>query len=379
MTPGARVAAAIAITDRILGGEPAEKALTNWARASRFAGSGDRRAVRDLVYDGLRRQRSCAWVGGALTGRGVHLGQARLSGQLGLWTGEGHAPPAPDPEEGGRSLDEAPAAVRADLPDWLMPLMGDHGPALRDRAPLFLRVNPLRADSAAATTALAEDGIVTVPHPVVTGALQVVEGGERVERSAGYLAGLVEVQDASAQAAVLALGALSGLRVLDYCAGGGGKALAMAAQGARVTAWDANPRRMADLPQRAARAGVDVTIVADRTPPAGPFDLVLCDAPCSGSGTWRRTPDMKWRLDPDELARLTHLQAAILDRARLCVAAGGRLAYATCSVIAAENRNQISGFADRHSGWGRNMIRGWDPGALGDGFFLCVMMQGEQL
>jgi 16S rRNA (cytosine967-C5)-methyltransferase len=158
--------------------------------------------------------------------------------------------------------------------------------------------------------------------------------------------------------------------VLDYCAGGGGKALALAARGAAVTAHDADPGRMRDLPARAARAGARVEIEAA---PAGAFDLVLCDAPCSGSGTWRRAPEAKWRLTPERLAALTELQAQILDQAAPLVAPGGALAYATCSLLEAENGAQTADFLARHPGWQLENERRLTPLEGGDGFYLALL------
>jgi 16S rRNA (cytosine967-C5)-methyltransferase len=272
------------------------------------------------------------------------------------------------------------------MPDWIAALMvADLGEgaesvmiALRDRAPVFLRVNSRRGSVPAAIEALAGDSIVAVPHLNVKSALQVVENERRIKNSDVYLDGRVELQDAASQAAVLALPLANGMRVLDFCAGGGGKTLAMAAVAdLAVFAHDALPRRMADLQARADRAGCEVTVLdtADAHT-AEPFDLVLVDAPCSGSGTWRRDPDAKWRLTPEDLAERIALQAEILDQASGCVAQGGALAYATCSVIAGENDAQIDGFLARHQGWSEERRAQWRPGPDGDGFFLAVLRRG---
>jgi len=347
MTPGARLSAAIAVLDRVLAGEAAEKALTNWGRASRFAGSGDRAAVRDLVFDALRCLRSAAALGGAMTGRGLVLGRLRELGTdpAALFTGEGHAP-APLADEPGR----APQGYEAwDLPDWLgdafRDSLGDRAEAvalaLRARAPLFLRVNLRKTDLPGAQAALRSEGIETRPHPIALTALEVTEGARRVSASRGYETGLVEVQDASSQAVTQALPLSKGMKVLDFCAGGGGKTLAMAAQAdVTITAHDIDAGRMRDLPGRAARAGVKVSITAPGAV-RGQFDLVLVDAPCSGSGTWRRTPEAKWRLTPERLADLTTLQTQVLAQAAAHVAPGGWLAFVTCSVLRAENEKPL--------------------------------------
>lgn len=378
MTPGARLSAAMAVLDRVLAGEPAEKALTNWGRASRFAGSGDRAAVRDIVFDALRRKRSAAAIGGGMTGRGLVLGLARAAGEEALFSGEGHAPAAPAPDETGRSPTGAEAL---DVPDWLMPLLQDSlgvrlepvAAALRHRAPVFLRVNLGKTDLAGAISALANEGIAAAPHALATSALEVTGNARKVQGSAAYRDGLVELQDASSQAVVEALPLADGMRVLDHCAGGGGKTLAMAARARlRSYAHDILPRRMADLPERAKRAGIAVTLT-ERPEDAAPFDLVLVDAPCSGSGSWRRDPEGKWALTPARLETLLSEQAAILDRAAAMVGNAGALAYATCSLLAVENRAQIDRFQARNAGWTCEVERSLSPLDGGDGFYLCVL------
>ena len=378
MTPSARQAAAITILDRMLAGEPAEKALTNWGRASRFAGSGDRAAVRDLVFEALRRRNSAAARGGALTGRGLVLGLAREAGQEALFSGEGHAPAPPRPEEAGR---EPSAEERLDLPGWLLPdlrasLGADLEPvaaALRLRAPVFLRVNLGKTDVAGAVAALAAEGIVAKPHPLASSALEVVENARKVQAAAAYRSGLVELQDASSQAVVEALPLADGMAVLDHCAGGGGKTLAMAARAKlRLFAHDASPRRMADLPERAKRAGVKVVLTEAPEAPA-PYDLVLADAPCSGSGSWRRDPEGKWKITPETLAGLQETQSAILDRAALMLRTGGVLAYATCSLLERENGDQTRAFLARHPGWSLDRELRLTPLSGGDGFYLAIL------
>jgi len=238
MTPGARIAAAIAVLDAIAEGAPAEKTLTTWARRNRFAGSGDRAAIRDHVFDALRCWRSAAWLGGAETGRGRMIGVLRDAGAdpEDVFTGQGHAPPPLSAAElETRPLAAAPLGVRLDLPDWLLGSMtadlGDDLPAvaasLRRRAPLFLRANAARTSREAAQRALAEDGIGTRVNDLSPWALEVTSDPRRVQRARAYSDGLVEVQDAASQAVCAALPA--GGRVLDFCAGGGGKSPARAA------------------------------------------------------------------------------------------------------------------------------------------------------
>ena len=326
MTPGARLSAAIELLDAALGGEPAERALTRWARASRFAGSKDRAAVRDLVYDGLRRRRSLAWVGGAETGRAIVLAQAAGEGAdlEALFTGEGFDPAPLDATERsvvGRGLTDAPAPVRLDYPDFLhealtVSLGADFEPvlqAMQARAPVDLRVNTLRTNADAATVVLARDGVQAVAHPLAKNALRVIENPRMVAASRAYTQGMIELQDVSSQFVAEAAGARPGMTVLDFCAGGGGKTLALAAamEGrGTLLAWDANAPRMADLPVRARRARADVRILSDAECAAlrPVCDLVLVDAPCSGTGAWRRKPEGKWRLTAMELAAYPPLQ-----------------------------------------------------------------------
>jgi 16S rRNA (cytosine967-C5)-methyltransferase len=378
MTPGARAAAAIEVLERVLAGEPAERALTNWGRASRFAGSGDRAAIRDIVFDALRRRRSAAALGGGMTGRGLVLGLAREAGQEALFSGEGHAPQPPGDNEAGHR----PQGTEAlDLPDWLVPALreslGDRlepvAAALRQRAPVFLRVNLAKGSREAAIAALAGEEITTVPHGLAASALEVTGNARKVQASRAYREGLVELQDASSQAVVEALPLADGMRVLDHCAGGGGKTLAMAAR-ARLTlhAHDIAPRRMADLPERARRAGIMVTLT-ERPEASAPYDLVLVDAPCSGSGSWRRDPEGKWALTPERLQGLLAEQAAILDRAAAMVGPGGALAYATCSLLGAENGAQVDRFLSRAGGWVREVEQSFSPLDGGDGFYLSVL------
>ncbi|MCC5983291.1 MAG: RsmB/NOP family class I SAM-dependent RNA methyltransferase [Rhodobacteraceae bacterium] len=380
MTPGARLQAAIEVLDRVQAGTAPEAALTNWARASRFAGSGDRAAVRDHVYDVVRRKRSCAALGGGESGRALVLGLLRGTGAgLAAFDGSRHAPaPLTDAE---RTHLSAPVAMTEaeclDCPDWLVPaLRASLGTdfaavmkALRHRAPVFLRVNVARVDRAGAIAALAGDGIDAVPHPLADFALEVTQNARRVRQARAFADGLVEFQDAASQAVVAALPPLKGLNVLDYCAGGGGKALAMAALGARVTAHDVAAARMRDIPARAARAGVRIAIA---TQAAGAFDLVLADAPCSGSGSWRRDPAGKWALTPDRLNQFLKNQAQAIDQASKRVRPGGWLAYATCSMLQAENEDAVAAFSARAPGFRVERSRRFTPldGADGFGVFL---------
>jgi 16S rRNA (cytosine967-C5)-methyltransferase len=379
MTPAARLQAAIEVLDQILGNTPAEQALTRWARNSRYAGSKDRAAVRDIVFDALRCKRSFAHLGGAMSGRGLILGALRMQGQNPAehFTGIGHSPPPLSDAEAHNTSAPMPDNVALDCPDWLAPhlrssLGANFAPvlrALRQRAPVFLRINAARTTQDHAISLLASDEIEVRPHPLAPTALEVCTNPRAIQQSAAYLDGLVELQDAASQAVIAALPPLQNMKVLDYCAGGGGKALAMAACGACVTAHDANPARMQDLPHRATRAQASITTTTCAT---GVFDLVLTDVPCSGSGSWRRSPAAKWSLTQDQLQALHRMQTKILDMARTHIRPGGLLAYVTCSMLDSENSHQISAFLERHADFALVKELRLTPLSGGDGFYLAL-------
>jgi 16S rRNA (cytosine967-C5)-methyltransferase len=388
MTPGARVAAAIAVLDDWQGGIAAEQALTRWARGARYAGSKDRAAVRDHVYDALRSLRSAEALGGGTDGRAVMLGLCRLTGcdPQGLFTGEGHAPLRLSEAEA--RMADAPRPEldpEIDIPDWLRAPLADRttsgedraalSRALSRRAPVWLRVAARQGNVATAEAVLAEDGITTERDQLTGTALRITGGARRLRQARGYREGLVELQDLSAQRAVGFVDWPGEGRILDYCAGGGGKALAIADRSeAQVFAHDALPKRMADLPARAARAGVTIpTLATAELADSGPFTAVLCDVPCSGTGTWRRDPEAKWRLTPARLAELRRLQSAILDAAAPFVAPGGQLVYMTCSLLRAENEDQVAAFLERSGGWSLMGQRIDTPLSASDGFFTAVL------
>ena len=378
MTPGARVAAAIEILDEILGGRPAEQSLTNWSRRSRFAGSKDRAAVRDHVFEALRCKRSFAALGGAMTGRGLMIGALRAAGsdEAELFSGIGHAPAPIGPEDPPRR-DPKNGPEALDLPDWLWPRLHDtYGDrltliahSLQTRAPVHLRVNLRKAGLEQARDLLAEDGIETVSHPAAATALEVIQGNRRLRQSRAYQTGVVELQDAASQAVVETLPLADGQRVLDFCAGGGGKALAMAAR-ADLDLWvhDKHVRRMNDLPERARRADARISL-AKPNEISGPFDLVLCDVPCSGSGAWRRNPEGKWLINQNALDQLIDVQTSILDEVTAFVSAKGTLAYATCSLLPEENQLQTNAFLDRFPAWTKSFEFSWTPENGTDGFY----------
>jgi 16S rRNA (cytosine967-C5)-methyltransferase len=387
MTPSARVQAAIELLDEIIGaarsgGAAADTLIARYFKTRRYAGSKDRRAVRDLVYRGVR-----AFGDVPVSGRAAMLGlAAQDEALLGAFTGPPHGPlPA--------TTDEA-AARHSLLPAWLGPLLDplvgqEELPALLARAPLDLRVNRLRATREQALAMFPE----AEPTPRAPLGLRLPEG-HPVDASQPWLEGLVEVQDEGSQLLAAACGARAGELVVDLCAGAGGKTLALAADMAdqgRLVASDTDRSRLSRMRPRLERAGVSVVeprlldpkreaaALADL---AGAADLVLVDAPCSGSGTWRRNPETRWRLNRDRLDQLLALQSRLLDLAEPLLKPGGRLVYAVCSLLAAEGRDQAAAFtgrsalrpqavpltAGRAAGTGRLLT----PAADGtDGFFVA--------
>lgn len=396
MQTAARYAAAIDILDAILAGAPAEKALTAWARSHRFAGSKDRAFIRDVVYDGLRRKCSAAALGGGMTGRRIVLGLCLHDGldPADVFNGQGHAPAPLDADEQGVAARDPVAvmaacapAVQLDCPDWIYDrLSAQLGPeaarvlgTLQNRAPVFLRVNRIKATPATALAALAEDGILCKPVEDMSFALEVIENKRRVRTSQAFLSGLIELQDISSQRSVELIDLAGMPRILDYCAGGGGKALALAARTdvpTPVFAHDVAPERMRDLPVRAARAGADITMLDTATlTQHAPFDVVFVDAPCSGSGTWRRTPDAKWRLRPEDLEIYIKTQREALENAAKIVSGNGLLIYATCALFREENEDQVAAFVDDFSEWHVLRQTRADLSDRGDGFFSAALQR----
>ncbi len=390
MTPSARIQAAIELLDAIIastreGGPAADTLIARYFKERRYAGSRDRRAVRDHVYDAIRRAGERPE-----TGRAAMIGLAQDQRDLAaLFDGSPHAPLPIEPGEAGAEAGTVPA--------WLQPLLAApvEQDALLGRAPVDLRVNRLKAAPADVAPLLPD----AAPIPGLPDALRLPEGWP-IEQQPVWTDGLVEVQDAGSQWIAAACDAQPGMTVVDLCAGAGGKTLALAAAMAgqgRLIAADTIRTRLARLEPRAQRAGATFieTLLLDQSHEVrglsalqAQADLVLVDAPCSGTGTWRRNPEARWRLTPARLDRLIGEQARILDFAAPLVKPGGVLLYATCALVDREGRDQVAAFLARHAGWTADPIdlpvgRAHGGGTLltpghdgSDGFFFARLRRG---
>lgn len=368
--PG-RIAAAIEILTEILERHrPASEALKDWGKAHRFAGSGDRHAIGTLVYDALRRKNSVAAAAGSDQPRGLVLGSLRLVwgksvDEISAICSEQFGPGALSADEVlalGRDVDPA-----FELPSWLRPsferVFGERAleevQALSQRAPIDLRVNTLKATRDQVLEALKKYGAVEgplSPHSVRIDASGLDHKHINVEAEPAHGMGWYEVQDAASQVAALMSGAVAGEKVADICAGAGGKTLALAAMmknKGTLLAHDRDKRRLRPIFERITRAGAScITVVGadenEKLDQAGPYDCVLIDAPCSGSGSWRRKPDAKWKFTRKQLDLRIKDQKDVLARGAALVRRGGRLVYVTCSVLAEENSDQVTTFLKTH-------------------------------
>jgi 16S rRNA (cytosine967-C5)-methyltransferase len=379
MTPAARLAAAIEVFEAIVGDHrPAADALKSWGLTHRYAGSGDRAAIAGLVYDALRRRASSAFLMQEDTPRAILLGMlknergfdAEAIGKLA--DGSRYAPEKLSADERKRlemaGMDDAPAYVAGDYPQWLDPyferVFGDaraeEGAALASRAPVDLRVNVLKADRDTAARALSDLGPEATRWSPWGLRIQLPSDAKSpaIHSEPAFLKGMVELQDEASQLAALLSGAAPGEQAVDLCAGAGGKTLALAAMmenKGQIFATDDDKRRLAPIHGRLKRSGARNVQV--RTPKsiggelddlAGRIDLVMIDAPCSGTGAWRRNPDAKWRIRPGALEQRQKEQREVLDRSVGLLKPGGRIVYVTCSVLEEENGAQVRAFLERH-------------------------------
>src|SRR3979490_2618173 len=379
MTPAARLSAAIELIDTIDAQRvPAAKALKEWGTAHRYAGSGDRAAISRLSWDVLRRRASSAWIMDDDTPRARVLGMLKVERGLdvdtiGALCDGGRFAPEPLTEGeraalASRALDDAPAHIAGDYPEWLdgylTQVFGDdrvaEATAMASRAPLDLRVNTLKAKREKMLPSLAHLGARPAPWSPI--GLRIELGADArnpgIHAEEDFIKGAIEVQDEGSQLATLLSAAKPGEQVIDLCPGAGGKTLTLAAmmQGkGRLIATDHDKRQLAPIHRRLSRAGIHN---ADGRTPKGDADpladihasadLVVIDAPCTGTGTWRRNPDAKWRMRPGALEVRLKDQVTVLDRAAALTKPGGRIAYITCSVLPQENGAQIRNFVARH-------------------------------
>ncbi len=441
MTPSARVAAAIALLGVLeeqcfapgARRRPADAVAADFFRERRFIGGGDRRAVAEQAWGVVRQRLRLDWhlarIGMEPTPRLLVLarmllgtpddhGRGRQAAEA-AFDGSHYGPPALDAGErraaaalAGRALvDPAmPDGPRLNLPDWVLPSFrarfGDalaaEAAALEGDAPVDLRANLLKIDRARAAALLAGEGIASTPTPFSPWGLR-LPARRPVTGAVAFRDGLVEVQDEGSQLIALLADARPGMRVADYCAGAAGKTLAMAAtmgNRGKITACDTSAARLEGAAKRLRRAGVDnaerhLLEPGDRWAKrrAGSFDRVLVDAPCTGTGTWRRNPDARLRTQPADLSELVAVQHDILCKAGELVRPGGRLIYATCSLLPEENEAQMDRFLARAEGFAPVPLDGlwkallpgvaapcagpWmalSPGAQGtDGFFCAVL------
>lgn len=355
MTPAARVQAAIELLDAIIDaacreGAPADRLISEYFKVRRYAGSKDRRAVRELVYASIR---ACGEV--PQSGRAAMVRLAQTDPALpALFDGSAHGP---EPLIEGETIAEPGTA-----PNWLEErlaasgIAGEELVALMGRAPLDIRVNTLKADRE--NIELPEIG-----EPLAAPEALRFDSGTQVEQWEAYRDGQVEVQDHGSQLVCLATAARPGETVIDLCAGAGGKTLALAAQmenHGSLLACDIDRLRLSRLAPRADRAGAGMIETMLLNPGqeremlaswSGQADLVLVDAPCSGVGTWRRKPEAKWRLTPERLLRFAEAQDRLLDIAAHLVKPGGRLGFVTCSLLDEEGRDRIDAFLARNPDW----------------------------
>ena len=353
MTPAARLQAAIEILDEVVvsardDGPPADTIVSRYFKHRRYAGSKDRRAVRELVFRAIRRSGERPD-----SGRSVALGLVEDEPELRTLFGESRGPEA--------IKDGEAASPASAMPEWLTPFLSTlvakaEWPSLLERAPLDLRVNISRTSR---DQLLAEfDGATATPLSPWGVRLP---SDSRIDDHPAFTAGLFEVQDEGSQLIALACEARDGDKMLDLCAGAGGKSLALAAAAPNATmiATDSNRTRLSKLAPRAERTGARIETrllnppkeLDELTDWRGAADLVLVDAPCSGSGTWRRNPEGRWRLTPDRLDRLVAAQERLLAIASELVKPGGHLVYAVCSLLSREGAGQIDAFLARHSSW----------------------------
>lgn len=380
MRDGGRISAAIEVLTEIeTRRQPVQIALKDWGQSHRFAGSGDRVAIGNLVFDALRHKLSYAHIFGEDSPRALALatycfgwGNKRLALEKVL-SEDPHAPEQLSDDEtsamdnGPSALKAAPDHVQADVPEWLWHYFTEAfgadavklGQSLAERAPIDIRVNLLKSEPEKLLKRLSHLGAKPSGISPVGLRLAPVTGPKKsphVQAEEGFRKGWFELQDEASQIASILVGAKPGEQVLDLCAGGGGKSLALAGQmenRGQIYAYDANKLRLAPLYERVRRAGVrNLQVIDPQTGSLdaleGSIDRVMVDAPCSGTGVWRRRPDTKWRITENALNDRLEEQREVLEHAAKFVKVGGKLVYVTCSLLSVENQGQIANFLEQH-------------------------------
>jgi 16S rRNA (cytosine967-C5)-methyltransferase len=370
MTPAARLQMAIEILEGLnKTAQPMDRFLSAWFRIRRFAGSKDRRAIAEQVFSLSRARARLGHRMGSDTPRARMIAALLESGEdieslFNVSKGGGYGPaPLTDSERAAIAAVPPPAPlwVRCEYPAWLeselVRAFGDRLPeemaAFIARAPVDIRVNTLKAAREEVIARLHDDGIACTPTPYAPFGIRIAGDAANLSKSPLFESGAFEFQDEAAQIASALCAATPDTRVLDLAAGAGGKSLAFAAamqnQG-EIVACDVRGEALFELEKRSRRAGATIikTLPLDHSQPAGLFDAVFVDAPCSGSGTWRRQPEQRWRMTPAWLSALTQMQDRLLDQAAALVRPGGRLLYATCSILPSENQDRLAAFRDRH-------------------------------
>jgi 16S rRNA (cytosine967-C5)-methyltransferase len=426
LTPAGQLAAAIDLLAEIeTDTRPADAVANHFFRARRFIGAGDRREVSTLVWGVLRARRHLGWwlehFNAPVTPRLLLSLQALFSGMslqkiINAFAAGRYGPPPLTPEEhiilekfAGHTLEHPnmPEAVKFEIPDWLLPrLRAQFGPALaaemaamEGQAPLDLRVNVLKSTRDAAIAALAREGLIAQPTRFSPWGLRLA-GRQSITQGAAFRDGIVEIQDEGSQLVALIVDAQPGMRVVDFCAGAGGKTLGMAMtmqNKGHIVACDVSAPRLEGAVKRLRRAGVHnveshLLVAGDKWTKRQEqkFDRVLVDAPCTGTGTWRRNPDARRHLSETDLAELTAKQSTILDQAQKLTRPGGKLVYATCSLLDDENDAQVEAFLRRYPHFSREpsgaplpeLLHGaalrLTPRAHGtDGFYAAVLVRAK--
>jgi 16S rRNA (cytosine967-C5)-methyltransferase len=299
-----------------------------------------------------------------------------------IFNGQGYGPSGlSDIEQNAVDMqkNDMPYAVQMDIPNWISSKFNDvnNYDILKSRAPIDLRVNLKKITLKSAIAELKKDGIETETSSLVDTALRVRGETRKILQNKLYLNGFIELQDAGSQALVAQLDCPRTGKVLDYCAGGGGKTLAIASlisNDVSLFAYDKNQSRLKDLKLRAQRSSVKVHLLKeDPTTTNNKYDLVIVDVPCSGSGSWRRSPDAKWKLTEDRLNNLMELQSEILQNTSKLVSLGGTLAYMTCSIFSCENEEQINKFVLNNKSWKITNYKNFELSNKSDGFYLATL------